>query len=131
MTTQLPRRRLLGLAGAGAAGLVAGGAIGAMLRSDEAPASTAADAVEFFGDHQAGIVTPAQDRLHFVSFDVTTTQRDNLIRLLQDWTVAAARMTAGKDAGPQGAVGGSPQAPPDDTGEALGLPPSQLTLTVG
>ncbi|WP_275414799.1 Dyp-type peroxidase domain-containing protein [Plantactinospora mayteni] len=24
-----------------------------------------------------------------------------------------------------------PQAPPDDTGEALGLPPSQLTLTIG
>src|SRR5690606_38823076 len=30
-----------------------------------------------------------------------------------------------------GAVGGIPEAPPDDTGEALGLPPAQLTLTVG
>jgi deferrochelatase/peroxidase EfeB len=31
----------------------------------------------------------------------------------------------------QGAVGGVPEAPPDDTGEALGLPPSRLTLTIG
>jgi deferrochelatase/peroxidase EfeB len=40
-------------------------------------------------------------------------------------------MTAGRDAGPTGAVDGNPAAPPDDTGEAIGLPPSQLTLTVG
>src|SRR5919199_2593330 len=40
-------------------------------------------------------------------------------------------MTAGQDAGPVGAVAGSPYAPPDDTGEALGLTPSGLTLTVG
>jgi len=58
-------------------------------------------------------------------------QREELVDLLQRWTAAATRMTAGLDAGVIGAVGGSPQAPPDDTGEALGLPPSQLTLTVG
>jgi deferrochelatase/peroxidase EfeB len=40
-------------------------------------------------------------------------------------------MTAGQDAGEVGAVGGVPEAPPDDTGEALGLPPSGLTITVG
>ena len=40
-------------------------------------------------------------------------------------------MTAGKDAGPVGAVAGSAYAPPDDTGEAIGLPPSGLTLTIG
>ena len=33
-------------------------------------------------------------------------------------------MTAGRDAGAIGAVDGVPEAPPDDTGEALGLPPS-------
>ena len=51
--------------------------------------------------------------------------------MLKDWTAAAARMTAGQDAGAIGAVAGIPEAPPDDTGEALGLPPSGLTLTVG
>jgi len=40
-------------------------------------------------------------------------------------------MTAGQDAGRIGAVAGSQYAPPDDTGEAIGLPASGLTLTVG
>ena len=40
-------------------------------------------------------------------------------------------MTAGKDAGPVGAVDGEQFAPPDDTGEAIGLPASGLTLTIG
>ena len=74
--------------------------------------------------HQAGIVTPAQDRLHFVAFDVTTDSRDELVAMLQAWTAAARRMTAGRDAGPVGAVDGEQYAPPDDTGEAIGLPPS-------
>jgi deferrochelatase/peroxidase EfeB len=129
---RIGRRRLLGLAGAGAAGLVTAGAVGAALRGSGAPATDAAGAaVPFFGPHQAGIVTPAQDRLHFVAFDVNTSDRAAVIGLLQDWTAAAARMTAGRDAGPIGAVNGQPEAPPDDTGEVIGLPPAQLTLTVG
>jgi deferrochelatase/peroxidase EfeB len=129
------RRRALTLTGmgvAGAAGVVAGA--GALLSDRGQPAAagrTAADAVEFFGEHQAGIVTPAQDRLHFVAFDVITKDRAELVELLRAWTIAAARMTRGSDAGLIGAVGGIPEAPPDDTGEALGLPPSGLTLTIG
>jgi len=134
MSGTLSRRKLFGLAGAGAAGLVTAGAVGFGLRGSadipDGPAGPA-DPVEFFGEHQAGIVTPAQDRLHFVAFDIITTDRDELAQLLRDWTAAAAAMTAGRDAGPGGAVGGAPEAPPDDTGEALGLPPAQLTLTVG
>ena len=30
----------------------------------------------FYGEHQAGIVTAAQDRLHFVAFDVITKDRE-------------------------------------------------------
>jgi deferrochelatase/peroxidase EfeB len=125
----------LGLAGAGAAGLVAAGAVGAGLRGSSAPVvstvDAAASAVDFYGEHQAGIVTPAQDRVHFVAFDVITTKREELVELLRNWSAAAQRLTAGKDAGVIGAVNGLPQAPPDDTGEAIGLPASQLTLTVG
>ncbi|HEY7225755.1 MAG TPA: iron uptake transporter deferrochelatase/peroxidase subunit [Micromonosporaceae bacterium] len=129
---RLSRRAVLGIAGAGAAGVVTGGAVGLALGDRERPAGgEGSGAVEFWGEHQAGIVTPAQDRLHFAAFDVTTTRREELVALLQRWTAAAARMTAGQDASPTGAVGGSPEAPPDDTGEALGLAPSQLTLTVG
>ena len=43
----------------------------------------------------------------------------------------AERMTRGEEAFPNGAVGQNPYAPPSDTGEALGLPASQLTLTIG
>ncbi|MER7156368.1 iron uptake transporter deferrochelatase/peroxidase subunit, partial [Streptomyces lydicus] len=101
--------------------------------SDAQPAgadATAGAAITFYGAHQAGIASAVQDRLHFAAFDVTTDDRDELIALLKEWTKAAARMTAG-DAVGDGAVGGLAEAPPDDTGEALGLPPSRLTLTFG
>jgi deferrochelatase/peroxidase EfeB len=131
------RRRAITLAGAGVAGIAgAAGVGGAVLRAaaDDQPAPPAglvSGAVEFHGAVQAGITTAAQDRLHFVAFDVVTKDRAQLIRMLEEWTAAAARMTAGKDAGEIGAVGGMLEAPPDDTGEAIGLPPSGLTLTVG
>src|SRR3954452_10426094 len=132
----LSRRRFFGLAGAGTAGVLAagavGGAIGRATAEEPAPPGAApTDAVPFTGPHQAGIVTPAQDRLHFVAFDVTTDDRAELVQLLKAWTAAARRMTAGRDAGPVGAVDGEQYAPPDDTGEAIGLPPSGLTLTIG
>jgi deferrochelatase/peroxidase EfeB len=85
----------------------------------------------FRGEHQAGIVTPAQDRLHFAAFDVTTRSRAQLVSLLKAWTTAAERMTQGLPAGPVGPTDGAPLAPPDDTGEATGLPPGGLTLTFG
>jgi deferrochelatase/peroxidase EfeB len=132
----LSRRRFFSLAGAGTAGVLAagtaGGAIGrATVDEPAAPTADATDAVPFSGAHQAGIVTPAQDRLHFVAFDVVTDSRDELVAMLRAWTEAARRMTAGEDAGPVGAVHGGQYAPPDDTGEAIGLPASGLTVTVG
>jgi deferrochelatase/peroxidase EfeB len=131
---RLSRRRLLGTAGAGAvAGAAVVGGIGVARAGDdqEQAAPDAAQGYPFHGEHQAGIVTPAQDRLHFVSFDVITDDRNELVELLKAWTDAARRMTAGRDAGPVGAVDGEPHAPPDDTGEAIGLPASGLTLTIG
>jgi deferrochelatase/peroxidase EfeB len=133
---RLSRRQLLTSAGAGGAGLVVG-AGGYLLgqgpgRDDAAGAAGAApparQAVEFFGDHQAGIATPAQDRLHFAAFDVTTGRRSELRDLLRAWTSAAARMCAGGAAAPDQ---GGPLAPPADTGEAMGLPPARLTVTFG
>lgn len=85
----------------------------------------------FRGEHQAGIVTPAQDRLHFAAFDVTTQSRAQLVALLQAWTAAADRMTRGLPAGEIGPVDGSVDLPPDDTGEAIGLAAGGLTITFG
>jgi deferrochelatase/peroxidase EfeB len=128
----LSRRKLLGAVGAGAAVAGAGAAAGVLLSDNPVtPTSGAAEAVPFHGRHQAGIVTPAQDRMHFVALDVRTTDRDELVQLLKDWTAAAERMTQGLEAKPNGAVGGLPEAAPADTGEALDLPASALTLTIG
>ncbi|POX37620.1 deferrochelatase/peroxidase EfeB [Streptomyces sp. Ru73] len=125
------RRALIGWGGAGLAlGAVAAGGTAAALNTGDAPAPAAESAVPFHGAHQAGIATAVQDRLHFAAFDVTTDDRQALIDLLKEWTAAAARMTAGRPVG-DGAVGGLAEAPPDDTGEALGLQPSRLTLTFG
>ncbi|MGA4544403.1 iron uptake transporter deferrochelatase/peroxidase subunit [Uniformispora flossi] len=126
------RRALIGwtggalAVGAGAAGGVAA-AVGG---GTETVANSTVTSVPFEGPHQAGIVTPVQDRLHFVTFDVLTDDRAKLVRLLQQWTAAARAMTQGQPVG-KGAVDGIPEAPPDDTGEALGLPPANLTLTIG
>src|SRR3954466_12794518 len=138
---QLSRRALLGSAGAarrprpgpgggwrGARGLAAGAGGGSPLARDGEPAA-GAHVVPFHGRHQAGIATPVQDRLHFAAFDVEPgAPRAHLAGLLREWSGAAARMTAGLPAGP---VNQELLAPPDDTGEALGLTPARLTVTFG
>lgn len=106
-------------------------AAGRVSASEAAPAAASVASYPFHGERQAGIVTPAQDRLHFVALDVTTEDRDELVELLKAWTEAAARMTQGSSAGPVGAVDGPSNAPPDDTGEALDLAASRLTITFG
>jgi deferrochelatase/peroxidase EfeB len=122
---------LLGWGGAGLAlGAAAAGGAVAMARTDDDPAPDTGTAIPFHGAHQAGLATPVQDRLHFAAFDVTTDDRAEFVQLLKDWTEAARRMTAGHPVG-EGGFGGLPEAPPDDTGEALDLKPSRLTLTIG
>ncbi|ADD45314.1 iron uptake transporter deferrochelatase/peroxidase subunit [Stackebrandtia nassauensis] len=129
----MERRKLFSLGAAGAAAVGTGFAAGQLVQVSPAVAdgNDAANPVRFYGKHQSGIATPAQDRLHFTAFDVITSDRDELIGLLKDWTEAAARMCDGDFAGPGGAVGGNYDSPPQDTGEAQGLPASGLTVTVG
>lgn len=128
MAHGISRRRLLGsLAGAGVAG--AGLAIAGGSASAAAPAAAVTEpAVAFHGPHQAGIGTDVQDRLAFAAFDVTTTDRAELAAMLKTWTAAAEAMTRGA---PVPGDSTSPLVPPADTGEAEGLPPSRLTVTIG
>ena len=129
----ISRRGLLGLIGAGAAGIAAGGTAGVVAATAASASPSPVSAVHpFYGAHQSGITTAVQDHLHFASFDMAPgATAEDLRSLLEDWSYAAARMTQGLDVSASGAVGGSPQAPPDDTGEALGLPASSLTITFG
>jgi deferrochelatase/peroxidase EfeB len=143
MRKGLSRRQLLAGSGLATAGLIAGAAGAAATGtgaeragaattadgSDAAPTSSAGggSTVPFFGDHQAGITTPEQARMVFAAFDLTATGADALEELLTRWTRAAALLTAGQPVeGPAGTF-----VPPADTGEALGLPASNLTVTVG
>ena len=125
------RRKVLGVLGGITAATAGVAVLSGRAAASAQDASPVVDAVPFYGVHQAGITTAAQDRLHMVSFDVITDSREELVALLKTWTAAAERMTRGADAGPIGAVNGIPEAPPDDTGEALGLSPAKLTLTFG
>lgn len=126
--TPITRRRLLASAGIGAAG-VGLGATGYLVGQDNAEASgEGTGTVPFYGEHQAGIATPAQDRLHFAAFDLLTEDPAELRELMRDWSRAAAEMTAGEMIGD---VNYEELAPPEDTGETIGLLPSSLTVTFG
>jgi deferrochelatase/peroxidase EfeB len=93
-----------------------------------AQGESAVEVVPFFSPHQAGIATLAQDYLHFAAFDMTSEAADDLRNLLEQWTAAAARLTAGE---PYQPVTQAQDEPPVDTGEALGLRSARLTLTFG
>jgi deferrochelatase/peroxidase EfeB len=64
----------------------------------------------------------------FGSFDFVGGGPDDLRDLLREWSAAARKITKGK---PVGAVGGAADLPPVDTGEAVGIRPSRLTVTIG
>ncbi len=85
----------------------------------------------FYGTRQAGIMTPRRTGCTSPPSTSPLILDNNMIQLLKDWTLAAARMTQGLGAGELGPTSGPYGAPPDDTGEAIGLPPSGLTLTFG
>ena len=130
-TGAFSRRRLLGAAGAGALAVGAAGVGGWAYghESEEPPHGVDEAQYPFEGRHQSGITTPIQDRLHFASFDVRTDSRDELIKLLQEWSAAARQMMRGESVG--GSLPTPYDAPPNDTGEALGLNASGLTITFG
>jgi deferrochelatase/peroxidase EfeB len=128
MSRTLSRRRLLELAGVGGVAAVAAGSGGVLVaRGGESSDTGTGGTVPFYGDHQAGILTPQQHHLQFASYDVTAANVAELRDLLGSWTGLADRLTRGADPG----SGGDEFAPPDDTGEAGGLDPARLTVTVG
>jgi deferrochelatase/peroxidase EfeB len=91
-------------------------------------AAPAAAIEPFYGAHQGGIVTPAQAHTYFAAFDLTTTKREDVVKLLRKWTDAAALLTTGEpvDIPKQGDY--EEESDPTDL---LGLSPSRLTLTFG
>jgi deferrochelatase/peroxidase EfeB len=132
-----PTRRgfLAATAGLLAAGAAPGSVIGATTEPTTStgqvntPIPSKPGAMEpFWGEHQAGIITPIQSQTYFAAFNLTTDRRGDVIDLFKRWTAASARMTAGQTAQP---LASSEDAPGADSAEAMELGPSRLTLTFG
>jgi deferrochelatase/peroxidase EfeB len=133
------RGLLLGAVAAGGVAAGAGGALGAhaAFADDKAgPHQAPHDVVDlsntypFYGNaEQAGIRTAPQRYTVYMTFDLTSPLRSDLQVLLARWSGAIAQLMAGQPIGqvePAGANGTG-----TDTGEALGLAPASLTVTVG
>ena len=126
--TAVGRRDFLA-AGAGvAAGAAVAGGAGAVL-APGAHASTPAArsaAVPFHGEHQQGILTPAQRSAAFVALDVTAASRAELADLFKTITERARFLTTGGTPPDPGLT-----APPRDSG-VLGptVVPDGLTVTL-
>lgn len=78
---------------------------------------------------QAGVETPPQNHVMYMTFDLTTNSARDVQVLLARWSAAIAQLMKGEAIGqvePEraGSVG-------FDTGEALDLGPASLTVTVG
>ncbi|NHN33400.1 iron uptake transporter deferrochelatase/peroxidase subunit [Paenibacillus agricola] len=130
--TGISRRDVLKLAGAGGLGLLLGSmGIDGLLKGTPLGsnfAEAAKDTVPFYGEHQAGIATPAQNFICFASFDLSTTSLGDVQQLFREWTGASAMMCSGR---PVGDETGNSAHPPVDTGEAVGLHTSNTTITFG
>jgi deferrochelatase/peroxidase EfeB len=131
----LSRRGMLFGAAAGTVGAAAFPA--AAFAAPGAAASASAEdvidltaALPFYGTaEQAGIRTPPQRHLFYMTFDLTSPVRRDLQVLLARWSAAIAQLMAGRTIGqvePQRADGVGL-----DTGEALNLGPASLSVTVG
>lgn len=123
-------------------GLLAGAAAGTLGAAIPATAFAAGDAQDvqdvvdltrryafYGGAEQAGIRTPPQRHVFYMTFDLTSPSRTELQVLLARWSGAIAQLMQG------GAIGqvepSRPNATGFDTGEALNLGPASLTVTVG
>jgi len=112
-----------GIAAAAGVGLGARGAVNALTGK-----ASIGSTEPFLGIHQSGITTPAQSHTYFASFDLVTDKREDVIALLQKWTKASERMAKGL---PADEIVPANADDAHDGGDALGLPPSRLTITFG
>lgn len=141
-TPGVSRREMLSgalVAGLGGAvvGAVGGGSAAWAVASSEASTVDHLDTVDldrsypFYGTgHQGGIATEPQRHTVFMTFRLAESASvKSLQTLLARWSAAAAVLQQGK---PVGTVQpDSEVAPPTDTGEAFGLSPASLTVTIG
>ncbi len=120
---QRTRRGFLSAAGA----LGAGAGLGLAGAGDALGAQAPTGAVPFDGTHQAGITTASQGYIQFVTLDLRSNVPGDLRGVLAELSAAARKLTRGEPVGPLS----TGVLPPMDTGEAVGLQASRLTVTFG
>lgn len=127
------RRRLLKSMGAlgGALALAGGCPVAHAAKPKSAPGTLSPDArmetQPFYGEHQAGILTPQQASMMLVTFDVLASDKSELERLFRLLTQRIAFLTTG---GPAPDTS-NPRMPPMDSGILGGfIAPDNLTITV-
>lgn len=127
------RRRLLKSMGAlgGALALAGGCPVAHAAKPTSAPGTLSPDArmetQPFYGEHQAGILTPQQASMMLVAFDVLASDKSELERLFRLLTQRIAFLTTG---GPAPETS-NPRLPPMDSGILGGfIAPDNLTITV-
>ena len=123
-----PSRRGFLAAAGGVAVAGVGFATEGAVAAETKPSVPGAGIEPFLGEHQGGIGTPQTSNSYFLAFDLVTAKRAEVVALLRRWTEAAARLSGGDTAV---ALGDDPAQPASDSGEALGLGPSRLTVTFG
>jgi deferrochelatase/peroxidase EfeB len=128
----------------GGAGVVGGGVIGGLIVEGVTSTSSAAreQTEPFWGAHQSGIVTDTQQHTVLAAFDLTGTNRADLVTLLKAWTSLAGTLTQGQapnvpiytpsTAANQNAYADATNVSTTaDSAEATGLGPARLTITIG
>ncbi|MCW2944517.1 MAG: peroxidase [Actinoallomurus sp.] len=126
MTGRDPRRRTVSRRSLLAMTTLAGGAVAATGGAGVAAATRGESArsrgerrIRFHGDHQAGILAPYAAHGWFAAFDLEPhADAGHLTSMLQAWTQAARRLTAGEQ-------------PPGDDAMVRGYGPASLTVTAG
>ncbi len=131
-SSSVTRRSFLKMMGIGGAGVVIGasgaGSVFSFKSMFDTPEDEEKDAYEFYGKVQAGVTTPTQKTCNFVSLELKSKDKNAIKDMFKEWTKMAANMTDG-DAVEKDSK--NPLLPPVDTGEAIGLGASKLTITFG
>ncbi|WP_042348745.1 iron uptake transporter deferrochelatase/peroxidase subunit [Bacillus massiliigorillae] len=134
---KITRRELLKLSAVAGAGVAIGASgLGAVTALSEGGFSKSTVSkvndeeliVPFYGEHQAGIITPQQTNMYIASFNLMTNDRKDVINLLKDWTSLSNILSKGKVKDDDTV---NDFQSPTDTGESEDLTPSRLTITFG
>jgi deferrochelatase/peroxidase EfeB len=111
---------------AGVGGTLGAQALGSKSNADTDPMLS----YPFYGEaHQAGIRTEPQRYCVYMTFDMASGAASDVQVLLARWSAGIAQLMQGKPVGQ--AAPTRANAVPADTGEALDLGPSGLTVTLG